>query len=156
MSSEIRAFLAVRLPREVTASLARLIDQAVGRRIDGIRPVKPENMHLTIRFFGNVDAPRVEPLIAAIRQSARSIRPFTLSLGGVGAYPNIRNARVSALNCMTALRPCRTRGDGSTTPWRGSLSSVIRVSSVRTLPSRESATAPLAPTDGRLPTLSSP
>jgi len=105
MSSEVRAFLAVRLPREVTASLARLIDQAVGRRIDGIRPVKPENMHLTIRFFGNVDAPRVEPLIAAIRQSARSIRPFTLSLGGVGAYPNVRNARVFCVELQDGLAP---------------------------------------------------
>lgn len=105
MSDEVRAFLAVRLPCEVTAYLARLVDQAVGRGIDGIRPVKPENMHLTIRFFGNVRAPRVDPLVAAVRQSTRSIRPFTISLGGVGAYPNVGNARVFWVGLHDGLAP---------------------------------------------------
>lgn len=94
MSGDVRAFLAIRLPCAVTTSLARLIDQAVGRGVDCIRPVKPENMHLTVRFFGNVSARQVESIIAAVRRSARSIRPFTLTLGGVGAYPSVGNARV--------------------------------------------------------------
>lgn len=94
MSGDVRAFLAIRLPCAVTASLARLIDQAGGRGVDCIRPVKPENMHLTVRFFGNVSAQQVESIIAAVRRSARSIRPFTLTLGGVGAYPSVGNARV--------------------------------------------------------------
>ena len=51
-------------------------------------------MHLTVRFFGNVSARQVESIIAAVRRSARSIRPFTLTLGGVGAYPSVGNARV--------------------------------------------------------------
>ena len=94
MSGEVRAFLAIHLPCAVTASLARLIDQAVDRGVDCIRPVKPENMHLTVRFFGNVSDRQVESLIAAVRRSTRSIRPFTLTLGGVGAYPSVGNARV--------------------------------------------------------------
>lgn len=107
MSGEVRAFLAIRLPCAVTASLARLIDQAVGRGVDCIRPVKPENMHLTVRFFGSVSAPQVESLIAAVRRSARSIRPFTLTLDGVGAYPSVRNARVFWVGLDDGLAPLR-------------------------------------------------
>ena len=91
----------------MTASLARLIDQAVGRGVDCIRPVKPENMHLTVRFFGSVSAPQVESLIAAVRRSARSIRPFTLTLGGVGAYPSVMNARVFWVGLDDGIAPLR-------------------------------------------------
>ena len=107
MSGEVRAFLAIRLPCAVTASLARLIDQAVGRGVDCIRPVKPENMHLTVRFFGSVSAPQVESLIAAVCRSARSIRPFTLTLGGVGAYPSVRNAGVFWVGLDDGIAPLR-------------------------------------------------
>ncbi len=107
MSGEIRAFLAIGLPCAVTASLARLIDQALNGRVDCIRPVKPENMHLTVRFFGSVSAPQVESLIAAVCRSARSIRPFTLTLGGVGAYPSVRNARVFWVGLDDGLAPLR-------------------------------------------------
>lgn len=107
MSGEIRAFLAIGLPCAVTASLARLIDQALDGGVDCIRPVKPENMHLTVRFFGSVSAPQVESLIAAVRRSARSIRPFTLTLGGVGAYPSDRNARVFWVGLDDGLAPLR-------------------------------------------------
>ena len=107
MSGGVRAFLAIRLPCAVTASLARLIDQAVGGGIDCIRPVKPENMHLTVRFFGSVSPPQVESLIAAVRRSARSIRPFTLTLGGVGAYPSVMNARVFWVGLDDGIAPLR-------------------------------------------------
>ena len=107
MSGGVRAFLAIRLPCAVTASLARLNDQAVGRGVDCIRPVKPENMHLTVRFFGSVSAPQVESLIAAVRRSARSVRPFTLTLGGVGAYPSVMNARVFWVGLDDGLAPLR-------------------------------------------------
>ena len=94
MPDDIRAFLALQLPDEVTAALGHLADQVARAGVGGLRPVRPENMHLTLKFFGNVSAQQVEAIIDTVTHTAKSIRPFTLRLGNVGAYPNNRSPRV--------------------------------------------------------------
>ena len=94
MPDDIRAFLAIQLPDDVTAALGHLADQIARTGIGGLRPVRPENMHLTLKFFGDVNARQVEAIIDIVTHTAKSIRPFTLRLGNVGAYPNNRSPRV--------------------------------------------------------------
>ncbi len=94
MRDDIRAFLAVQLPDDVTAALGHLADQIARAGVGGLRPVRPENMHLTLKFFGNVDARQVEAIVDTVTHTAKTIRPFTLRLGNVGAYPNNRSPRV--------------------------------------------------------------
>ncbi len=52
----------------------------------------PENLHLTVRFVGNVDRPAVEAVAAAL--AARSQRAFELALGDVGTFRRGRAVRV--------------------------------------------------------------
>ena len=94
MTDNIRAFLAIRLPDDVTAALGHLTDQMAQARVGGLKPVRPENMHLTLKFFGNINARQVESIVDTVTHTAESIRPFTLRLGNVGAYPNNRSPRV--------------------------------------------------------------
>ena len=94
MKDDIRAFLAVELTEEVTGALKHLADQLTQARVGGLKPVRPENMHLTLKFFGNVNAAQVELIVDTVTQTAKSIRPLTLRLGNVGAYPSSRNPRV--------------------------------------------------------------
>ncbi len=94
MRDDIRAFLAIQLPDDVTAALGHLADQMAQARVGGLKPVRPENIHLTLKFFGNVNARQVESIVDTVKLVAKSIRPFTLRLGNVGAYPNNRSPRV--------------------------------------------------------------
>ena len=50
--------------------------------------------HVTLRFLGDVDAERLERVIAAIPAAASSVAPFDLALGGVGAFPSPEHPRV--------------------------------------------------------------
>ncbi|MYB49308.1 MAG: RNA 2',3'-cyclic phosphodiesterase [Dehalococcoidia bacterium] len=94
MRDDIRAFLALRLPDDVTAALGHLTDQMTQARVGGFKPVRPENMHLTLKFFGNINVRQVESIVDTVTHTVKSIRPFTLRLGNVGAYPNNRGPRV--------------------------------------------------------------
>ena len=94
MRDDIRAFLAIRLPDDVTAALGHLTDQVAQARVGGLKPVRPENMHLTLKFFGSINARQVESIVDTVTHTAKSVRPFTLRLGNVGAYPNNRSPRV--------------------------------------------------------------
>ena len=76
----IRLFTAIDLPAEVTCSLVRLC-----HGIPGVRWVKPEQLHLTLRFIGTVDRER----FAGIREKLSDIEtpPVMLSLNSVGSFP---------------------------------------------------------------------
>ena len=56
--------------------------------------VKPDKLHLTMRFLGETPDVNVPELLDAMRDVASRHRGMTLALGGVGAFPNFRRARV--------------------------------------------------------------
>ena len=56
--------------------------------------VAPENLHVTVKFLGNVDEARVQSVIDALRTAVRGHAPFDLEVGGLGAFPSATRARV--------------------------------------------------------------
>ena len=94
MSDDIRAFLAIQIPDDVTVALGHLTDQLAQARLGGLKPVRPENMHVTLKFFGSVNARHVDSIVDTVTRAVKAIRPFTLRLGNVGAYPDNRSPRV--------------------------------------------------------------
>jgi 2'-5' RNA ligase len=60
----------------------------------GVRWVRPEQVHLTLRFYGSVAQPAVPELTAALRQSAEGIAPFQLSVEGIGCFPSTTRPKV--------------------------------------------------------------
>ena len=82
----VRLFVALGLPERIRLRLATL---AVG--IDGARWVPPENLHVTLRFIGEVAEDRAEDVDSAL--AAVRARPFALSLAGVGHFGKLRKAR---------------------------------------------------------------
>ena len=55
---------------------------------------KPEKMHLTMKFLGEVDEDRLARLTGAVERAAREIPPFSLRIAGTGVFPSRRQARV--------------------------------------------------------------
>jgi 2'-5' RNA ligase len=90
----IRAFLAIDPPEEVL----REIDSLQGRLrtlISGdIRWVRPEGIHLTLKFFGDVTGADAETIAAVTREVALVEKPFSLVVGGAGVFPDPRRPRV--------------------------------------------------------------
>ena len=90
----IRTFVAVELSDSIKAHIAADIAQLRQEQIDNIRLVRPEGVHLTLKFLGDIDANRVPTVADAMTQAAASHAPFSLALGQPGVFPNANRARV--------------------------------------------------------------
>ncbi len=90
----VRAFLAVELPDEARSALAALVAELDVARLRYMRTVRPESIHLTIKFLGDVPATQTEAITTAVSKGAAACRPFKLELGAVGVYPSPGRARV--------------------------------------------------------------
>ncbi len=94
MSDEIiRAFVAIEITDEVRAMLARVQDRLrrVGVRVSWVRP---ENIHLTLVFLGDVSAALVPDLKRALDRVAESVCAFDMAVEGVGSFGSPRSPRV--------------------------------------------------------------
>ena len=92
MSELIRTFVAIELDdatRRVLGSLQSKLQAELG--LDAVRWVAPQNIHLTLKFIGDVDAVRgsVSALEHAVADAGIGVAPFVLRLSGVGAFPNV-------------------------------------------------------------------
>lgn len=60
----------------------------------GVRPVRADQFHLTLRFLGDTDEVLVDPITELMERSVEGIAPFEMAFEGVGAFPNPRRPRV--------------------------------------------------------------
>jgi RNA 2',3'-cyclic 3'-phosphodiesterase len=90
-----RLFIAVTVPGEVKTEIEKA--QAALRRAlpkECVRWTKREQFHLTLKFLGNVDAQRVQPLTDAIRAACHGFAALDLSAERIGFFPDLRSPRV--------------------------------------------------------------
>ncbi len=85
-----RLFIALPIGRAVVDALSEVATD-VPR---GWREVRPESLHLTLAFLGEVEERRVAAAERAMRLSAARAAPLELSARGIGAFPNHERARV--------------------------------------------------------------
>jgi 2'-5' RNA ligase len=90
----IRAFIAAELPEEVQGQLATLIAQFQKRIPKTVRWVPAHNIHLTLKFLGNVSPTNLDTLVQVIRAEALRYHPMEIVVGGFGAFPNRLRPRV--------------------------------------------------------------
>jgi RNA 2',3'-cyclic 3'-phosphodiesterase len=88
-----RLFVALVPPTEVTESLAARVD-ATGVGIAGLRWTARANWHVTLAFLAAVPTARVEAAVAELAEVAGGATPFSLRLGGAGAFPRPARAGV--------------------------------------------------------------
>jgi RNA 2',3'-cyclic 3'-phosphodiesterase len=84
----LRLFCAIELPREVRAEVARHIT-TLRESAPDVRASwdREEKLHLTLKFFGDVEEKKIEQLIAALRRAASFVSPFDLNIRGTGSLP---------------------------------------------------------------------
>jgi 2'-5' RNA ligase len=87
----VRAFLAIRCPEELKEDL--ISAQKKIAALGDMKLVEPENLHMTVKFLGDVDERRLEEVIEALGPISQQKR-FCMSLSGIGVFPNPSHARV--------------------------------------------------------------
>jgi 2'-5' RNA ligase len=91
---ELRTFVAVPLPPAVQASVLAAA-QALAGALPSVRwSRKVENLHVTIKFLGNLGEERVQALSAALEDALAALPRFQLAVRGLGAFPSARKATV--------------------------------------------------------------
>jgi 2'-5' RNA ligase len=89
----IRTFIAIELPLEIQEKLGQL-QSDFRKSMPDVRWTKYSNIHLTLKFLGDVQISRVDKIGKSLREIAANFSPFTMSLAGMGAFPNSRRPRV--------------------------------------------------------------
>lgn len=91
----IRAFIAIDISKEIQRKLEEVSDQLRSNLPDvPVRWVLAENIHLTLKFLGNVSVSNLEVLVNILQVEALNHKPFEMSIGELGAFPTNRRPRV--------------------------------------------------------------
>ena len=93
MGEKIRAFVAIRLPESVLHAIGKVQDR-LRRSGFGIRWVRTEGIHLTLKFLGDIDKGAIDGIRSAMEESVKGVSPFTLQGKGLGVFPDFRRPRV--------------------------------------------------------------
>jgi RNA 2',3'-cyclic 3'-phosphodiesterase len=91
--AKIRTFIALELPPGLKQVLGDL-QQDMRSRTDCVRWVKPEHIHLTLKFLGPTEESLVEPIGMVLSNLAKGAVPFRTQVAGLGAFPSSRNPKV--------------------------------------------------------------
>jgi 2'-5' RNA ligase len=91
----IRSFIAIELPTGIQAEFGRVIQllSPAGTQTP-VRWMTPQNIHLTLKFLGDIKLSGVNQLKDALKQECRRHGPFEIRVGTLGAFPNIHRPRV--------------------------------------------------------------
>ncbi len=89
----VRLFVALIFPDEIKAALGRLIYDLLPKS-QGIKWVEPHNIHLTLKFIGEISEKKVERIIDAIGDVLTGRAKFEGHIAGCGGFPNLKQPRV--------------------------------------------------------------
>jgi 2'-5' RNA ligase len=90
----LRSFIAVPLPGAVQTEIAARARVLALDLPDVKWSKKPENLHVTVKFLGDVAADRLDALGAALATALAPVRPFGFAVRGFGAFPSLDRAQV--------------------------------------------------------------
>jgi len=101
MTDSIRSFIAIELSPENQQKLSNIIKELKSSAAD-VKWVKPENIHLTLKFLGYVETSKIEAISKIIETTAGEFARFEFQLNEIGAFPRISSPRVIWVNAQAA------------------------------------------------------
>lgn len=96
MPETLRSFLAIDIPEELKKKIRALQKELATK---GIKLVEQENIHITLKFLGNVPAERVEQIKRVIKNI--QLPAFSVQLKNMGIFPNENYIRVLWIGCKS-------------------------------------------------------
>ena len=93
MAETIRAFIAVELNDQIKETIRGFQEHLKPLDCD-ISWVKPENVHLTLKFLGDVKTKMIPSVMETLGDVCKDLRPFDTTLTQPGVFPDLRHPRV--------------------------------------------------------------
>ena len=89
----IRTFLAIDLPEEIKVQIEN-VQTRLKATVKGIKWTRPEGIHLTLKFFGNISENEIADIFRVVDKNTVDIRPLSLKVLTLGTFPNLKRPRV--------------------------------------------------------------
>lgn len=93
----IRSFIAIPLAKDVARAATKLVGQ-LSQSGDGIKWVPTDNLHLTLKFLGDVENVELPQICQVIEDIFADCDPFELTFAGTGGLPSMDRPRVICAN----------------------------------------------------------
>jgi RNA 2',3'-cyclic 3'-phosphodiesterase len=93
MSENFRAFIAADLPETVRLFLAE-VQEAIKSYGLPIKWVRPQNIHLTLKFLGDIETAQTAKIAAAMALAAKACADVSLTAKDIGVFPDLKRPRV--------------------------------------------------------------
>ena len=88
-----RTFLAIDIKPDIKKEISKTIKEF--KEINpNIKYVNPENIHITLKFFGNLNDEKIEEIKTIINKVTTNYEPFKIDINGMGAFPNTNHIKV--------------------------------------------------------------
>lgn len=105
MDETSRLFIAISLPTDVKMALQRTVDMLQEQIPNNVvRWVKPDNIHLTLRFLGDTAVSKIPQLVTELDKLDGVRQSFTLQLNQLGCFPNKKQPRVLWVGLQGEMR----------------------------------------------------
>ena len=89
----IRVFLAVELSSDVRKKLSEL-QQQLRKTLPPINWVRPESIHLTLKFLGYVEPSIISQLLSVLKPIGKKQHVFSIDVHGLGVFPQVKHPRI--------------------------------------------------------------
>lgn len=93
MKQSIRSFIAIELNKEFKEELKNIQDELKNLNLD-VRWVEINNIHLTLKFLGNVELGDLEKIKSVLKNISLLFKPFEINLSELGLFPKVDFPRV--------------------------------------------------------------
>lgn len=93
-TAAIRSFIALELPGETREAVVRYCQSHELGKLAGLRPVRTDNLHLTLHFLGDQPAQTLHLLSSSLQEVLSGLSSFPLVIRGLGAFPRVEKPRV--------------------------------------------------------------
>jgi RNA 2',3'-cyclic 3'-phosphodiesterase len=104
MKKTLRTFVAVEITPSIRARTEELIAALDGTSAD-VNWVEPHNLHLTLKFLGDVHQQEIARVCQAMARGAAEVEPFELDVRGAEAFPNAARPRTVWLGAGDGAEP---------------------------------------------------
>ena len=96
---KIRTFIAIDIP--VSQKVTEIINELKKTQIDA-KIVETENMHLTLKFLGDIDENLIDEIEKIIKDAILNMQPFEITLKNLGVFPNQKYMKVAWIGVENA------------------------------------------------------
>jgi 2'-5' RNA ligase len=89
----MRTFIAIELPENIKTILSRIQDELKRSGAD-VKWVEPHNIHLTLKFIGEIEEGKIEEIKQIIQEAAKNQPQYKITLSSLGVFPDLKRPRI--------------------------------------------------------------